>query len=107
MANIFQKIFLSKNTCILIDTIKQNHIESETTENSSFTATTVTYKIVANPMEIVSTMRWDNSQGIDYSLVMLNGLQQPAMAVPQSQEYAKSIFLRMRRQYYNQRHQGK
>lgn len=107
MANIFQKIFLSKNTCILIDTIKQNHIEHELKEDASFSAGSTTYKITTDGMAIKSIMRWDNSQGIDYSLVILNGLQQPAMAVPQSQEYAKSIFLRMRRQYYNQRHQGK
>ena len=101
MANIFQKIFLSKDTCNLIDTIKHNHIESETTENSSFTATTVAYKIVTNGMEITSTMRWDNSQGHDYTLTILNNKQPVHIKTNNGYKYAKDIFLRMQRQYYN------
>lgn len=103
MANIFQRIFLSKDTCKLIDAIRQNRIESEITENPSFTAATIIYKIVTNGTKIISTMRWDHAQGSCYSLAVSNmeSVAQPQYCkiANEDQKYARDIFLRMQQKY--------
>ena len=113
MANIFQKVFLSKLECKMIDAIKNNKITSTYYEDASCRYMTASYRISNDKLNIVATHRWHYIQGNDYKLDITHN-KEVLPDIPKKylrskdyfakqQEFARKIYTRMREKYVKQK----
>lgn len=98
MANILQKMFLSKQENQLIDIINKSAIEAVYKNDVEHLAMTTTYIINQKDAKISATHQWHFSQGDNYQLMVNDTLKDDV----NSQKIAKKIFVRMRTQYIKQ-----
>lgn len=108
MANIFQKVFLSKLECQLIDTINKNDIKSTYSEDLPNMFITSSYRINSDRLKVVATHRWHHAQGNDFSLIVepiwyFSRLPRKYATPEAQQQLARKIYTRMREKYIKQK----
>ena len=100
MANIFQKIFLSRNEVALVDIIKNSKIQSRVIYDDYCMETKTHYLIDKEKVKVSAMHHWHFAQGDNYSL---NVNMPHSNFTALTQQFAKKIFMRMEKAYHNQK----
>ena len=96
MANLFQKIFMSKQERQLLDSMKNHKIEYALNDDVAHMCGTMTYTIDTDDFRVKSSHDWHFAQGDNYTLtVVQNGITSRFL----SQKFARKMFLRMQNNY--------
>ena len=105
MSNIFQKIFLTKTECRLIDAIKKSDIKSKCDDDVMHMFTTTTFSINNDKLNIVATHQWHHAQGDKYTLAIHAGPEYDLQKISRRRferihdRLARRTFMRMQKEY--------
>ena len=105
MANIFQKMFLTRTECKLIDAIKKSNIHMKRDDDVMNMFTTTSFRINNGKLNIVATHQWHHAQGDNYTLVVHAGPEYDLRKISRHRferihdRLARRTFMRMQKKY--------
>ncbi len=109
MANIIQKIFLSKFECSLIDAINKSDVKMTHNDDVQHMFSTTSYSINNNKMNIMAVHQWHHAQGDNYTLNITSDSESPRTPNRYladdivAHKFVRKIFMRMQRKYAKQK----